>query len=105
MIRAGAAFVMIVALAGCGGDTARALARVGSSPIARANDGATAVVVLVACPTQVAGAQMVQEVINAAMAGGELAIASSGGTARVMIDTCPVGSRADARFSAASRPR
>ena len=90
---------VFLALAACDRSPASALNRSGS-PIARAADGATASVVLIACPQTLAGGALVQEVINAAMAGGELVVAGTGGTARVVIDTCPTGVRQQPRATA-----
>lgn len=100
------AAALALLLVGCQGgrQAADAINRAGS-PIARADEGATASVVLIACPQSVAGGAIVQEVINAAMAAGELAVAGGGGTARVVIDTCPGGPRADVIAAASRRLR
>lgn len=62
-----------------------------ATPIVRANDGASASVIIVTCPPSEARAMAVGELIDMLTRQGELAIARQGGTARFVLNACPSG--------------
>ena len=102
---------ILLILSGCSpADISRALGMMprpqsGTPPIVTANESATAIMTIVACPTTPAGGALVAEMIQSLSQQSPIVTAQEAGTARLTINTCPSPLTPDAIRASAEAAR